>query len=274
VDLDGWDNRTFRLGEDMSVRLPSHEMYVPQIEKEHRWLPVLAQSLPLPIPRPLAKGEPGCSFPRPWSVYGWLQGAPATRDQIGDLEACAVDLADFLGALYAVDPRGGPPAGAHSFLRGGPVRVWDHDTRVNIEAMADAIDPPSALGVWEAAVASEWTREPVWVHGDVTPSNLLASGGRLCGVLDFGCCAIGDPACDLTIAWTLFGGTSRAAFKDRLPFDDATWARARGWALWKAASFHVRALQGGGDPEAAAVRFGWSISPKRVIEELVFDSEG
>jgi aminoglycoside phosphotransferase (APT) family kinase protein len=36
VALDGWDNTTFRLGDGMSARLPSHQRYVPQIDKEHR----------------------------------------------------------------------------------------------------------------------------------------------------------------------------------------------------------------------------------------------
>ncbi len=70
VEFDEWDSTTFRLGEEMSVRFPSHKMYVPQIDKEHRWLPVLAVQLPVPIPRPIAKGEPGCGFPAPWSIYG------------------------------------------------------------------------------------------------------------------------------------------------------------------------------------------------------------
>jgi aminoglycoside phosphotransferase (APT) family kinase protein len=40
VENGGWDNRTFRLGDSMSVRLPSGLAYVAQVEKEHRWLPV------------------------------------------------------------------------------------------------------------------------------------------------------------------------------------------------------------------------------------------
>src|SRR4051794_647346 len=74
VAHDGWDNTTFRLGTDKSVRLPSHEAYSAQVDKEHRWLPVLAPQLPLPIPQPIAKGEPTTEFPRPWSIYGWLEG--------------------------------------------------------------------------------------------------------------------------------------------------------------------------------------------------------
>jgi aminoglycoside phosphotransferase (APT) family kinase protein len=119
VELDGWDNTTFRLGEDLSVRLPRADGYVPQVNKEHRWLPTLAPQLPLPIPAPLAKGVPALGFPRPWSVYRWLSGEHATVERVGDLEAFATDLGEFLAALYAIDPAGGPAAGEHSFWRGG-----------------------------------------------------------------------------------------------------------------------------------------------------------
>jgi aminoglycoside phosphotransferase (APT) family kinase protein len=269
VALDGWDNTTFRLAEDMSIRLPSAYRYVPQIDKEHHWLTVLAPYLPLPIPMPLAKGVPGCSFPRPWSVYGWLQGSVATRDRIGDLEGLAQDLAEFLAALYSIPTTGGPHAGDHSFNRGGPVRHWDEQTLGAISAMSDVIDTARAKEVWDAAVASVWTDEPVWVHGDMVPANLLATGGRLCGVLDFGCCAVGDPACDLTIAWTLFDPPSAATFRSLLSFDGGTWDRARGWALWKASISHVQALRLNQDPERAGVGFGWARSPRQVIEEVL-----
>jgi aminoglycoside phosphotransferase (APT) family kinase protein len=121
VALDGWDNTTFRLGEDLSVRLPSADGYVAQVEKEHRWLPVLAPQLPLPIPEPLAKGAPGHGFQRPWSVYRWLAGEHATVERVPELDRFAADLAGFLAALYAIEPAGGPAAGEHSFFRGGPL---------------------------------------------------------------------------------------------------------------------------------------------------------
>lgn len=76
VDHDGWDNRTFRLGDDLSVRMPSARGYVEQVAKEHAWLPRLAPQLPLPIPEPVARGVPGCGYPFPWSVYRWLEGTP------------------------------------------------------------------------------------------------------------------------------------------------------------------------------------------------------
>jgi aminoglycoside phosphotransferase (APT) family kinase protein len=264
VALDGWDNTTMRLGDDLSLRFPNDDGYVPQVEKEHRWLPLLAAQLPLPIPQPVARGAPGAGFPRPWSVYRWLRGAPATPKRIDDLERFATDVAAFLDALYAVDPAGGPPAGAHSFFRGAPLAVYDSDARGAIAALDGAIDAEAAVEVWGDALARAWEGPPVWVHGDVTGANLLVVGGRLSAVLDFGCSSVGDPACDLAIAWTFFHGRSREAFRDRLGLDDAAWARGRGWALWKAA---ITCRDP--DPEGASARFGWRVGALRVLEDVL-----
>jgi aminoglycoside phosphotransferase (APT) family kinase protein len=234
VGLEGNDNTTFRLGEDMAVRLPSAERYVAQVDKEHRWLPILATQLPLPIPLPLAKGAPAYDYPWPWSIYRWLEGDPASIDRISDLGRFASELAEFLAALYRIDPSGGPAPGAHSFFRGGPLTTYDAETRAAIATLNNEIDTAAATEVWEAALAATWTGSPVWVHGDVSPSNLLVEHGRLSAVIDFGCLAVGDPACDVTIAWTFFSGESRETFRAGLPLDGATWARGRGWALWKA----------------------------------------
>jgi aminoglycoside phosphotransferase (APT) family kinase protein len=269
VDLDGWDNTTYRLGDEMSVRLPSDMRYVPQIEKEHRWLPVLAPQLPLPIPRPVAKGEPGCGFPAPWSIYGWIDGAPAPIVGDCDHDQLADDLAGFLGALQHVSPTDGPRPGPHSFNRGGPVSAWDEQTRTNISILGDELDVDGAVGVWEAALAGEWRGADLWVHGDVAGSNLLMRDDRLCGVIDFGCAAVGDPACDLTVAWTLFEGTSRQRFVHGLSFDEGTWARARGWALWKA--LLVVAEQTSTIPTAPSARFGWRWDAHGVIDQVISD---
>ena len=234
VEPGGWDNRTFRLGKDMLVRLPSAERYAAQVEKEHRWLPAITPHLPLPIPVPLAKGTPDEDYPWPWSVYRWLDGEPATIGNIPDLVQFARSLADFLNALYRIDATGGPAAGLHNFHRGGRLAVYDAETRAALSALSDRVDTAAALNVWRDALASQWHLPPIWVHGDVAVGNLLVRDGRLCAVIDFGSSAVGDPACDLVIAWTLFSGASRQAFRSALQFDDETWARARGWALWKA----------------------------------------
>ncbi len=234
VALSGWDNRTFHLGRDMSVRLPSAADYELQIEKEHQWLPKLAPHLPLPIPLPLAMGSPEHGYPWKWSIYRWLEGQSANSAPIGDLTEFAIDLARFLGALYKIDTTGGPAPGLHSFYRGGSLSVYDTDTRQAIASLESKIDATSATAVWEAALSTSWTNPPVWVHGDISAGNLLVKGGKLCAVIDFGQLAIGDPACDLAINWTLFHGKSRETFRRMLSLDKGTWARARGWTLWKA----------------------------------------
>jgi aminoglycoside phosphotransferase (APT) family kinase protein len=270
VEVDGWDNTTFRLGSSMSVRLPSADSYVAQVDKEHRWLPVLAPQLPVPIPVPLGRGEPTPAFPRPWSVYGWIDGELLTVDRVPDMEAFASDLAGFLAALYACEPTG-PAFGPHSFSRGGPVTTWDDQTRQTLEALGDVIDTRAALDVWEAAVDARCEAPAVWAHGDVTGTNLLVRDGRLAGVLDFGCCAVGDPACDLTIAWTFFNGESRELFKALVPVEASAWARGRGWALWKA-SLHLAADQAQpGQAQRFDRRVGWRFSAQDIVAGVIGD---
>ena len=201
IEPGGWDNRTFRLGDHMSVRLPSAAAYVPQIEKEHRWLPELAPHLPLPIPAPLSKGMPAEGFPWPWSVYRWLDGTPAADGRITDLAQFARSLAGFLAALHRIDTTGAPPAGPHNFHRGGRLAIYDDETRAALSTLTGCIETAAARDVWEAALASEWRRLPVWVHGDIAWGNLLVQDGALSAVIDFGSSAVGDPAGDLVIAW-------------------------------------------------------------------------
>ncbi|MFL6025418.1 MAG: aminoglycoside phosphotransferase family protein [Friedmanniella sp.] len=235
VPADGWDNRTYRLGSSLTVRLPTHERYVAAVAKEDRWLPVLAPRLPLPVPVPVALGHPAEGYPHPWSVRRWIEGRPAEPGLVRDSGAFARDLAAFLRALWAVPPAGGPTAGTHSFYRGCPPRHYDHEVRRALDELGDAVDRPAAEDVWQQALVSRWTAAPVWFHGDIASGNLLLDPhGRLAAVIDFGTSGVGDPACDLVIAWTFLAGDARTAFRDAVELDEATWARARGWALWKA----------------------------------------
>jgi aminoglycoside phosphotransferase (APT) family kinase protein len=267
VERDGWDNTTFRLGDDMSVRLPSGDAYVAQVDKEHRWLSVLAPQLPLPIPQPLAKGSASEMFPRPWSVYRWLPGEVASLAHVADLEQFAADVAGFLRALYRVDASDGPVAGRHSHGRGAPLAQWDDQTRAAIAAV-DGVDRAAASAVWARCLAAEFTGAQVWVHGDIVGTNLLVIDGRLSAVIDFGCSAVGDPACDVAIAWTFFSGESRRVFRQRLGCDDATWERGRGWALWKA----LMELRHGATYDAVTGQPGWQRQGWRVpARELISD---
>ncbi|WP_350277801.1 aminoglycoside phosphotransferase family protein [Kribbella sp. HUAS MG21] len=234
VEVDGWDNRTYRLGSELTVRLPTHDSYVAAVDKEHRWLPVLAPALPVQIPEAVAKGEPGFGYPHPWAVRRWIDGRTASVETVPDLSDFARSIAKFILALQAVDATGGPAAGAHSFYRGAPPAHYHDETVEALAALKDRIDADLAREVWEAALAAAWDRPPMWFHGDIAHGNLLVRDGRLSAVIDFGTSGVGDPACDLVIAYTFFSGSSRDAFRDAVRQDAAMWARARGWALWKA----------------------------------------
>jgi aminoglycoside phosphotransferase (APT) family kinase protein len=135
--------------------------------------------------------------------------------------------------------------------------VYAEETLRAVDTLGAAIPRDAVLAVWADALASRWDRDPVWVHGDVAAGNLLVRDGRLAAVIDFGSSGVGDPACDVVIAWTLLHGRSRAAFVTALGLDAATWARGRGWALWKALITLVGAPD---DPE-----------PRRVLDEILAD---
>lgn len=260
VAEEGWDNRTFHLGDDLSVRLPSAEPYALAVVKEHHWLPILRPQLPLPIPEPVGLGEPGAGYPHPWSVYRWLPGTPAERDQITDLTAFASDLAGFLAALQAVDPADGPGPGLHNWFRGGPLTTFSSMVEGDLPVLPGELAEP-VRAIWRSALGAGWDRRPVWFHGDIAAGNLLLRDGALGAVIDFGTCGVGDPACDLAVAWTLLDRPSRAVFRNRLGVDDATWERGRGWALWKALSGVAWAIRDGDEAPDS----------RHTLDELVAD---
>ncbi len=233
----GTDNAIFRLGDDLAVRLPRIDWAVSQVEKEHYWLPRIAPYLPLAISAPLAKGEPGEGYPWHWSVYRWLEGESATLERLSDPIRASVEMARFITALQSIDPTGGPPAVEHG-LRGLPLKLRDDNTRAAIAALAGMFDAQKLTRVWEVALqAQDWERTPAWFHGDLLPGNLLIEGGHLKAVIDFGGLGVGDPACDLMVAWGLFSGKSRDTFRVALGVDEATWRRGRGHALSQAVIF-------------------------------------
>ena len=250
----GWDNRTFHLGDDMLVRLPSAAEYALAVEKEHRWLPVLAPRLPLPVPVPLGRGEPGAGYPFPWSIYRWLDGETASVGRIAGPVRFALDLAGFLAALRSVDTADGPRPGLHNWYRGGTLRTFDGLAQRALTTLDGHVDTGLAREIWKSALDAPWDGERRWFHGDVARGNLLLRDGRLASVIDFGTCGVGDPACDLAVAWTLLTADGRRAFRQRLAVDEATWARGRGWALWKTLTTCADNLGDGGEAGVDARR--------------------
>lgn len=175
----GWDNQTFHLGTDMVVRLPSASEYALAVEKEHRWLPVLAPQLPLPIPVPLAKGKPSADYPHCWSIYQWLDGMTATADRITDEVQFALDLAGFLAALRNVDAAEGPKPGIHNWFRGGTLRTHDKDTQRSLKELDSHVHVELAREVWAHVLDARWDGVDRWFHGDVAAGSLLLNDGRL-----------------------------------------------------------------------------------------------
>ena len=235
VEPRGTDNWLFRLGEELVVRLPCRERTVATLVRERTWLPRLRGRLPLEIPLPAAAGEPGAGYPWTWSVYRWLDGESAIDAPVADLAQAAVDLAALLEALQRIDPGGGPGPGEENFFRGAPLVTFDPRVRADLARLRDELDVGAATAVWDEALQTpEPEGPPVWVHGDLDRRNLLTRQGRLAAVVDFGCLGVGDPACDVAVAWKVLSPETRGIFRSALSVDDATWARARGWVVSQA----------------------------------------
>jgi len=253
----------YRLGTDMVVRLPRVEQATSSLEKELQWLPRLAPRLPLAVPIPLASGVPAEGYPWHWAVYRWLDGETATRERIADPGEVATRLARFVAALHRIDAKDGPLPGEHHWFKGERLANRDDATRRAIAALDGMVDVAAVTAAWEAALMQPaWDGPGVWVHGDLLETNLLARDGQLSAVIDFGCLAVGDPACDVMTAWAYLPVQSRAVFRAALSVDDATWARGRGWAL----SWALIAL-----PYYKDTNSGFARMARRTIAEVLAD---
>lgn len=230
----GSDHVIFRLGDALTVRIPRGDWAAHQAVKEATWLPRLAPLLPVAISFPVATGAPALGYPWHWSVHRWLPGETVSPEAGGDTVAMARQLAGFLRALHAVPDTVAEAAASLDDVSRPALARRDRSTREDIAAVADAFDAAALLRVWETALGTpswESGNDPVWCHGDFHHGNLLAENGTLSAVIDFGELGLGDPACDVVIAYTLLSRPARVTFRDLLGLDDATWARGRGWAL-------------------------------------------
>lgn len=234
----GWDNEMHRVGAQHAVRLPRREASSKLIENEHRWLPELEDQLPIAIPTPTLAGQPAFGYPWRWSVVPWLAGVPLAHAPMLDQASILQDLAEFLNALHTSAPSDAP----HNPYRGVPLL----DRTEALQSSAEELDPDLAedvLALWEELVDTPaWGGDPLWIHGDLHPLNLLVRAGYLSAAIDFGDVCAGDPATDFAVAWMLFDGDDREAFRRALHLDGKsvdihTWNRARAWALSLGATY-------------------------------------
>ncbi|WP_010298285.1 aminoglycoside phosphotransferase family protein [Candidatus Odyssella thessalonicensis] len=251
VEKQGHDNRTYRLGDNMLIRMPTAESYALKVPKEQELLTKLAQHLSISIPAPLRMGTPSTSYPYPFSLYKWLPGKSINLLTLSEREKelIAFDLAIFLKELQVITDIPGPAPGQHNCWRGDHLSVYDKDAREQIAKLRGIIDSNKALNLWERACATQWNNPPVWIHGDLTIGNILMNNGKLSAIIDFGGIAIGDPAGDLVIAWTYLAGKAREIFIKEMGLDANTWLRARAWALWKA-TFELCQIEDQNSPDA------------------------
>lgn len=262
VEKQGHYNRTYRLGNDLLIRMPTAEPYALKVPKEQELLPKLASPLSINIPTPVKMGSPSKDFPYPFSIYKWLDGQSANLLSINEaaLGCIAVQLAIFLRELQSINGVDGPEPGQHNWWRGDHVSVYDKGAQEQIATLENIIDHKACLHLWENACDTRWNKAPVWVHGDFSSGNILIQDNKLSGVIDFGGMGIGDPACDLVIAWTFLKENSREIFQQAMGLDADTWNRARGWALWKA-TFELCHIK---DKDSAAAKV-----QKKIIDEVI-----
>lgn len=262
VEKQGHDNRTYRLGDHMLIRMPTAADYALKVPKEQELLPELAKRLSVSIPAPIKIGKPSTDYPYPFSIYKWLPGKSINlltlTDQ--DKEQLAADLAKFLKELQAITDFEGPEPGQHNWWRGDHVSVYDKGAREQIAELAEIIDASKALALWDRACETKWDKKPLWIHGDFAIGNILMDSGKLSAVIDFGGTAVGDPACDLVIAWTYLSGKARKIFIAEMDIDQDTWLRARAWALWKA-TFELCQIADKNSSDA--------LFQKRIIDEVM-----
>jgi len=225
VEPSGTDNAIFRLGDELAVRLPCRDGPTEPRSKELEWLPRLAPLLPVAIPVPVAQGGPGKGYPWFWEIHTWVDGATVPVGGIDAIQA-ARDLAALVAALQRIDPQDAPAG------RGVPLAQLD----ASFGHWLGRFDgDPRVADAWKRALAAPpWDGPPVWHHGDLDARNWLVRDGRIGGVIDWGAMGVGDPACDVMVAWKLHSAVARDAFRVGLPVDDATWERARGWVVWQA----------------------------------------
>jgi aminoglycoside phosphotransferase (APT) family kinase protein len=225
----GWDNHLLRLGDKLALRFPRRKFAAQLMLNEQRWLPELKERLPLAIPAPVRIGVAQFQYPWAWSVTPWIEGetadlAPPDSNQ-GEL------LAAFFEALHQPAPADAP----RNPYRGVPLSERADafaDRLARLRGKTNFLDE-RANALWSDALAAANDAAPTWIHGDLHPRNVLIEQGRLTGVIDWGDLACGDRACDLAAIWMLLPqlASRKRAMAAGRSVSDATWRRARGWAL-------------------------------------------
>lgn len=261
----GWDNVVYRLGDELSVRLPRRAAAAALIEHEQRWLPELAPRLPIPVPAPVRIGVAGSGYPWSWSITPWFDGVVAADTELADPTREARRLGAFMSALHVVAPSDAP---ANPFRDGfvGDRRDRFEEAVARVTSVLDGLAPSGARVAaerWDELVAAPpFTGSKTWVAGDVHTANIVVADGAIRAVIDFGDLCAGDPAVDLAVAWMLFTAADRTIFRQAasqgpVPVDDAMWQRAEAWAWYFAVVYLANSAD---DPRLQRMGSGLAIA--------------
>jgi len=231
----GTVNAIFRIGDRLAARFP---LEPGEPERIRRWLETeaeaareLAGGTRFHTPEPVALGEAGPGYPLPWAVQTWLPGVTATDDDPHASVPFALDLAEFIGEVRALDLRGRTFSGGG---RGGDLRDHDAWMATCFERSEHLLDVPRLRRLWAELRELPRTDPDLMNHRDLIPGNLLVAEGRLAGVLDAGGLGAADPALDLVAAWHLLDAEPRQAMREALGSDDLQWRRGKAWAFQQA----------------------------------------
>lgn len=231
----GTVNAVFRLGQDLSVRLPLRAddpaAVTAWLDAEVAAAAELSTCCPFPTPTHMATGAPGPGYPLPWVVQTWLPGTVASEQDPSASDGLADDLVTLLSALRAADTRGRRFTGTG---RGGVLSAQDDWLRECLRRSTGLIDVARARAAWAALCTVPRSGPDVMAHTDLVPGNVLVDGGRLVGVLDGGGFAPADPALDLVAGWHLLDSPRRDRLRQGLACSEHEWLRGAAWALAQA----------------------------------------
>jgi aminoglycoside phosphotransferase (APT) family kinase protein len=235
VSSEGTVNAIFRIGDRIAARFP---LQPGDVATTRQWLQSEAEAARqllgrtrFPIPEPIAVGEPGFGYQLPWSVQTWLRGLTATQQDPGNSTGFADDLAEFIIDVRVLDTGGRRFAGSG---RGGDLQSHDEWMELCFRNSEGLLDVARLRRVWRHLRELPRHDRDVMAHGDLTPGNVLVSGGRLAGILDVGGLGPADPALDLVAAWHLLEARPRRVFRRILASDDLQWERGKAWAFEQA----------------------------------------
>lgn len=234
--IQGHDHTVFRIGKKHIAAFPNAKKYGERIQQLSQFLSQIKLKISIQISEILKIGAPAHGYPFLWSISTFIEGESANLCfEAIDLNKFTIDLSTVLNEFKMISMETVSLfPGKENWYRGGDLAEYNHQVIEAFGILKNTINYEILYKIWLKALGSSWQLKPIFVHGDIALGNLIVKDKKLCGIIDFGTMCVGDPACDLMIAFTVFSQENRKIFKKELDYDRNTWYRAMGLTLWKA----------------------------------------